>query len=112
MNIWAIVAVLAALIFGFCMGYIMAIKRDSKYVAELRKLCDETIEKLRKLSKEYEDFVKAAHEVDHWPKHNSHIVMKENLADYLKNKYFNNEDCDSDCDDAEEEDEDLEDVYL
>mgnify|MGYP003298255074 CR=1 FL=1 len=88
MNIWAIVAVIAALIFGFCMGYITSQVREKKHVDELLRTCSETSEARTKLSREYNDFVKSAQEIDRWPKHNSHIVMKDNLADYLKTKYF------------------------
>lgn len=112
MNIWTIVAVVAALIFGGCVGYIISQIQSKKYIDKLLWNCKETSDKLTKLSNEYEDFVKAAHEVDHWPKHNSHIIMKENLADYLKNKYFGSEEIDPDCDDETEEDEELEDLYL
>lgn len=88
MNIWAIVAAFAALVFGFCMGYIAAIVREKKHVDDLLRCCKETNDKLAALSREYDDFVKAAHELDRWPRHNAHITMKENLADYLKNKYM------------------------
>ena len=111
MNIWAIVAVIAALIFGACIGYIVSQIQTKKYVEDLLQRCNDTSDKLAKLSKEYEDFVKAAHELDHWPRHNQHIVFKENLEDYLKAKYFGERDSDPDSDD-EDDDEDMEDVYL
>lgn len=102
MNIWAIIAVIAAMIFGGCVGYMVAHFREKKHVDDLLRCCKETSDKLVALSKEYEDFVKAANEVDHWPRHNSHIVMKDNLADYLKSKYLEHEDS-SDWDDCEDE---------
>lgn len=91
MNIWAFVAVIAALIFGVCIGYIIAYIHEKKHVGDLLRCCEETSSKLATISKEYEDFMKAAHEVDRWPKNNSHIVIKDDLADYLKDKYFSNE---------------------
>lgn len=112
MNIWAIVAVIAALIFGVCVGYIIAYIREKRHVDDLLRCCEETSTKLAAISKEYEDFMKAAHEVDRWPKNNSHITMKDNLADYLKAKYFDNEELDPDCDDENEVDEDDMDIYV
>lgn len=91
MNIWAVIAIIAAMVFGGCVGYIVAYYREKKHVSELLDCCKETSDQLAKLSKEYDEFVKAANDLDRWPKHNSHIVMKENLADYLKNKYLTEE---------------------
>lgn len=105
MNIWAIVAVFAALIFGVCIGYMVAYYREKKHVDDLLKCCKETSDKLSKLSDEYDEFVKAAHDLDRWPRHNSHIVMKDNLADYLKNKYMTKEV--DDWDDCEDEPDNL-----
>ena len=110
MNIWTIVAVIAAMIFGGCVGYIISQIRMRKYIDDLLATCTETTDKLTKLSNEYEEFVKAAHEVDHWPKNNTHIVMKDNLADYLKEKYFNDEN-EKDSDECDF-DYDAEDVYV
>lgn len=87
MNIWAIVAIIAALIFGVSVGYLAGQYQAKKTVDDLLKCCKETNDKLAALSDEYDEFVKAANEVDRWPKNNPHIVMKDNLADYLKNKY-------------------------
>ena len=110
MNIWTIVAVFAALVFGFCNGYIVAIIKERKHVKKLIGLCEETSEELRKLSTEYDDFIKAANDVDRWPKHDPHITMKDDLADYLKSKYLSVDDvddrdpnCDNDDNDGDDE---------
>lgn len=108
MNIWAIIAIFAALIFGVCVGYVISQYHEKKTVEGLLKCCKETNDKLAALSKEYDDFVKAAHELDRWPNHNSHIVMKDNLADYLKNKYL---ECEEPCDWDDCEDE-LDNLYI
>lgn len=109
MNIWAIVAVIAALIFGICVGYLIAYFRERKHIDKLLRCCKETSDNLAKLSTEYDEFVKAAHEVDRWPKHDSHIVMKDNLAEYLKQKYLAEETDkeSSDWDDCEDEPDNL-----
>lgn len=111
MNIWTIIAVVAAVIFGGCVGYMVAHVQGKKHVSDLISACKETSEKLAKLSREYEEFTKAAYELDHWPRYSSHVVMKDNLADYLKAKYFDQE-CDPECDDTDDDDEDDVDVYV
>ena len=101
MNVWAIVAVIAAFIFGWCVGYIIAYHKESKCVDELLRYSRETSDKLAKLSKEYDEFLKAANEIDRWPQKNPHISMKTNLADYLKRKYLETEfnpDCEDESD--------------
>ena len=106
MNIWAIIAVIAALIFGVSIGYMVAHYRERKHVGDLLKCCEETSNKLAKLSEEYDEFVKAANDIDRWPRHNSHIVMRDNLADYLKNKYLSEQEP-SDWEDCEDESDNL-----
>ena len=88
MNMWAVVAVIAAFIFGLCIGVIATSLRERQYVKDLLKTCEDTSKKLSDLSKEYDDFVKSAQELDRWPKLNTHITSKEDLADYLKAKYL------------------------
>lgn len=94
---------IAGTIFGVCVGYLVAYFREKKHVDELLDCCEKTSEKLAKLSTEYEDFMKAAHDLDRWPKHSAHIPLKDNLADYLKNKYFGDGPEDTDWSDCEDE---------
>ena len=100
MNIWAILAVFAALIFGGSVGFIVAYYMQKKTIDELCEHCRETSEKLTKISTEYEEFIKSVYEESRWPKQQSHITMHDNLADYLKSKYLSSETNDwSDCED-------------
>lgn len=100
MNIWAIVAVFAALIFGGCIGFIVAYRLQKKTIDDLCENCRDTTEKLNKISSEYEEFMKSACEESRWPKHTTSFTNASSLTDYLKNKYLLTEtEFDSDCED-------------
>ena len=61
---------------------------------------------------EYDDFVKAANDLDRWPKNNPYITNKDDLADYLKAKYLDVDDRDPNCDNDDEDYDDEYDEYI
>ena len=82
MNIWAIIAVFAALIFGGCIGFMIAYSIQ----------CHKCSEKLDELFNEYmQNDLSRPNRVDD-------TIMSRNLANYLKTKYLD-KDFDSECDD-------------
>lgn len=100
MNMRAVLAVFAALIFGGCAGFIIAYAIERGRITELTKQCKECSEKLSKLSKEYDEFVKSAYTESHWPRQVSTFSGPNAFADYLKDKYLDTEtEFVSDCED-------------
>lgn len=90
MSGWIILAVFVGMIFGCCIGYCVIYFKEKKEIDDLLRQCTETSNKLASVTKEYEEFIKAAYDLDRWPRNSAHITKKENLVDYLRNKYFDN----------------------
>lgn len=80
---------------GVAIGGGIVYRMEKKQLDELVERCRDTNEKLAEMIKQEEYFMESI-----WPRSRPNISMNGNFADYLKDKYFDQEDRDwSDCED-------------
>lgn len=93
---------LILLVGGMAIGGWIVYRWEKGEIEDLIKQCKEANDRLREMIQQEEEFINSM-----WPKHQHHITMETNLADYLKAKYFDEETETGDWTDCEDESDNL-----